>query len=80
MITPGDYLTQWLKDNDMTIVEASDHFDISIKTMRKLLDNQISFRGYSKRAEQLTSIPQDHWLTLQEEYEKKQLLSRNKDF
>ena len=80
MTTPGDYLTQWLKDNDITIIEASDHFDISVKTMKKLLDNQISFRGYSKRAEQLTSIPQDYWLTLQEEYEKKQLLSRNKDF
>lgn len=80
MTTPGDYLTQWLKDNDMTIIEASDHFDISVKTMRKLLDNQISFRGYSKRAEQLTSIPQDRWLTLQEEYEKKQLLSKNNEF
>ena len=74
MTTPGDYLTQWLKDNDMTIIEASDHFDVSVKTMKKLLDNQISFRGYSKRAEQLTSIPHDHWLTLQEEYEKKTIV------
>ena len=70
MITPGSYLSEWLKDNDITISEASEEFGIDDTTMRKLLEDEISFRGYSTRAEKLTSIPREHWLKLQEEHEK----------
>lgn len=70
MITPGHYLSEWLKNNDITINKASEEFGIDDKTMRKLLEDEISFRGYSTRAEKLTSIPREHWLKLQEEHEK----------
>lgn len=70
MITPGHYLSIWLKDNDITINKASEEFGIDDKTMRKFLEDEISFRGYSTRAEKLTSIPREHWLKLQEEHEK----------
>lgn len=70
MITPGSYLSEWLKNNDITISTASEEFGIDDTTMRKLLEDEISFRGYSTRAEKLTSIPREHWLKLQEEYEK----------
>ena len=70
MITPGSYLSEWLKNNNITISEASEEFGIDDTTMRKLLEDKISFRGYSTWAEKLTNIPREHWLKLQEEYEK----------
>lgn len=70
MITTGSYLSEWLKNNNITISEASEKFGIDDTTMRRLLEDKISFRGYSTRAEKLTNIPREHWLKLQEEYEK----------
>ena len=67
--SPGKYLTEWLKENNISLEQASDSFTIDTTTMTKLLNDKISFRGYSKRAQQLTSIPREHWLKLQEDYE-----------
>ncbi len=41
MITPGYYLYEWLKDNNITISKASEEFGIDDTTMRKLLEEDI---------------------------------------
>lgn len=71
MITPGEKLSQWIKDSDYSISEVGNHLDLSDSMIGKFIDGKVSFRGYFTKLEDLTSIPQTTWEKLQKDYENK---------